>query len=564
MGKNLLNTEKCENMLTVLQRTTKTFKEVLTAAKTAVFMVADELSIGALDLTVSAPVSAYSLKAADVTENLYLWDGNVDSSFLVYRYATDNNGNISVIMYPRQGHVWTEDEQHTLRFVAQQIFASVNQGRSSALLRRTLVTDELTGLPNSNGCMWEGDRIIEEGRIAEYSAFYINVKNFRHINKLADYVTGNEVLVRYVQELKKFIGVDEVLGRIGGDHFVALIRRNRETEFMQFLSDVPVTMEIALKVHHFHFSAVMGIYRMEPDVKSMNDIITAVTAAYYYAKQVRHQDFSYYREDMMTQSLNEKEIAVYFADALAKGEFHVFYQPKVNLLTNEICGAEALVRWVHNGRVISPAEFIPALEKDSSVCQLDFYVLESVCHRIRQWKTEGKKVPRISVNFSRWHLFNVNLVEDIMNIVKRYGVDTKYLEIEVTETTSVEDFETLSDAVRRLKENGIMTSVDDFGTGYSSLNLIKNLQADVLKIDKSFLESGGKEAVEKEQKLLQNIVKMAADLNLEVLAEGVETVEQRDYLKSIHCHMAQGYLYDKPLPVEQFEQRLQYGQAYCI
>lgn len=564
MGKIILSTEMCEQFLLELQQSTKTFKETLKNAQAAISIVADVLSIGVFDLSMSAPVSAFSPDGIETVENLYHWGGGVEESFLTQRFAAGSQGSVGMVIYPRSGRIWSEDERYTLKFIASQMFFTVNQGRVAALLKRTQVTDELTGLWNSNGLLWEGDRVIREGSITDYSAVYFNIKNFRHINKMSDYVTGNEVLVRYVTIIKKFIGVDEIFARLGGDHFVALVRKEREGELIRFLADVPVTMEIALRVHHFHFAAVAGVYRIDEETKSMTDVIASVTAAYYNAKQLRHQDVTYYKKEFMTRELDEKEIAVIFPEALARGEFHVYYQPKVNVFTNEICGAEALVRWMHMGRVIGPDEFIPVLERDCSVCRLDFYVLENVCRRIRQWLQEGKKVPRISVNFSRWHLLNKSVVDDIMRVIKRCGIDTKYLEIEVTETTNVEDFEVLSAAVRQMKQNGIVTSVDDFGTGYSSLNLIKNLEADVLKIDKSFLESGGSQALEREQKLLQNIVKMAADLNLEVLAEGVETVEQRDYLKSIHCHMAQGYLYDRPLPVEQFEQRILDGQKYVV
>lgn len=564
MGKIILSTEMCEQFLLELQQSTKTFKETLKNAQAAISIVADVLSIGVFDLSMSAPVSAFSPDGIETVENLYQWGGGVEESFLTQRFAAGSQGSVSMVIYPRSGRLWSEDERYTLKFIASQMFFTVNQGRVAALLKRTQITDELTGLWNSSGLLWEGDRLIREGSITDYSAVYFNIKNFRYINKMSDYVTGNEVLVRYVSIIKKIIGVDEIFARLGGDHFVALVRREREDELIRFLADVPVTMEIALRVHHFHFAAVAGVYRIDEETKSMTDVIASVTAAYYNAKQLRYQDVTYYKKEFMTKELDEKEIAVIFPGALARGEFHVYYQPKVNVFTNEICGAEALVRWMHMGRVIGPDEFIPVLERDCSVCRLDFYVLESVCRRIRQWLQEGKKVPRISVNFSRWHLLNKGVVDDIMRVIKRCGIDTKYLEIEVTETTNVEDFEMLSTAVRQMKQNGIVTSVDDFGTGYSSLNLIKNLEADVLKIDKSFLESGGSQALEREQKLLQNIVKMAADLNLEVLAEGVETVEQRDYLKSIHCHMAQGYLYDRPLPVEQFEQRILDGQKYVV
>ncbi len=245
-----------------------------------------------------------------------------------------------------------------------------------------------------------------------------------------------------------------------------------------------------------------------------------------------------------------------FPAALENEEFEAFYQPKVALKDYTLAGAEALCRWFHGGRMVMPGKFIPVFERTKAVTILDFYMLERVCKDIRKWLDEGKKIVKVSVNFSRRHLGDMNLLEHILEIVDRYQVPHEYIEIELTETTTDVDFKDLRQIVNGLQEAGISTSVDDFGMGYSSLNLIKELPWNVLKIDRSLLQPI---AVGEENGsiMLRHVISMAQEMGLECLVEGVETAEQVKFLKQQSCFLAQGFFFDKPLPREEFEKRLE-------
>jgi EAL domain-containing protein (putative c-di-GMP-specific phosphodiesterase class I) len=224
-----------------------------------------------------------------------------------------------------------------------------------------------------------------------------------------------------------------------------------------------------------------------------------------------------------------------------------------------LVGAEALVRWVRDGKVISPGEFIPVIEQDGSVCKLDFYMLEHVCRDIRSWLSMGIEPVRISVNFSRKHLSNPNLSEDIMRVIEKYDVPVRYIEIEVTETTDEEEQGMLGAFMRKMREYKIATAIDDFGTGYSSFNILRSFPIDVLKIDKSFIDD--ESLTENDGIVLSNIVKMAKELKMDVITEGVENWEQVKFLQDIQCNVVQGFLFDRPMPPMDFEKKLR-GKRY--
>lgn len=249
-----------------------------------------------------------------------------------------------------------------------------------------------------------------------------------------------------------------------------------------------------------------------------------------------------------------------FGEALENEEFMVYYQPKVSLEDFSLIGAEALCRWNLNGKIIQPCDFIPTLEKSHYICMLDFYMLEHVCKDLRRWMDSGLKIVKISVNLSRVHLGNINILEKIIGIIDKYNIPHQYIEIELTETTTDVDFTDLKQLVNSLQKNEISTSVDDFGVGYSSLNLIRDLPWNVLKIDKSFLPdeiSDGNTKIHNQKKaMLNHIIAMARTFGLDCISEGVETKEQIDLLKNCMCQNAQGFYFDKPLPVKEFEKRL--------
>lgn len=244
--------------------------------------------------------------------------------------------------------------------------------------------------------------------------------------------------------------------------------------------------------------------------------------------------------------------------AIQNKEFVVYFQPKVSITDMRIAGAEALVRWYFNGQILPPVKFIPFCERTGLVIDIDFYVLEETCKKMREWLDKGFDVVRISVNFSKYHFNEAGVAERIYKVIKQYDIPPELIEVEFTETAYLDKEELLEYTVDKLKSYGIKSSIDDFGSGYSSLNLLQNMDFEVVKIDKSLLGKGVEN--EKAKKVISSIIHMAKELKMEVLAEGVETSEELRLLQDLKCDVVQGYFFDKPLPVDDFEARLKAGR----
>ncbi|HGZ2699170.1 TPA: putative bifunctional diguanylate cyclase/phosphodiesterase, partial [Clostridioides difficile] len=289
--------------------------------------------------------------------------------------------------------------------------------------------------------------------------------------------------------------------------------------------------------------------------KSDNDINTIMDRANTARKTIKggHKNsFAFYDKEMHKKILKEKEIENSMVDALNNGEFIVYFQPKYSLSDYQIIGAEALVRWDNPQKgLIPPIEFIPVFERNGFIVNIDFYVFEEVCKKIREWMDEGQKVVPISVNLSRMHFVNSNFIEEFKLIVDKYKIPTRLIELELTETAVLDNIEGLLDTMNNLKEKGFVISMDDFGTGYSSLNLLKELPVDILKLDRAFFTE--KDESNNEKIVISNVIKMAKELKMKVISEGVETISQVEFLKQIGCDMVQGYLFSKPMPVKEFE-----------
>ena len=259
-----------------------------------------------------------------------------------------------------------------------------------------------------------------------------------------------------------------------------------------------------------------------------------------------------YDESMRDQLLQEQKIVDEMRDALANGEFEVWFQPQINHASGALVGAEALVRWRHPQRgLISPGVFIPVFERNGFIYEMDKFVWERTCVCLRKWLDEGRKPLPVSANISRYDLFRTDIIEVIGALTEQYQIPTQLLRFEVTESAFAESTDRVIDVVERLRAGGFMVEIDDFGSGYSSLNTLKDVPADILKLDMRFLENGRNSA--RGGNILESIVRMAKWLGMPVIAEGVETREQADYLKSIGCYYIQGYLYARPMTAGEYE-----------
>lgn len=396
-----------------------------------------------------------------------------------------------------------------------------------------------------------------ENKLGGKVAFQMDIHNFTMVNQEIGRENGDIVLRNYYNLLKAAIGETGIIIRLGGDKFAGMFDRRVKRQVFDIFNGAPVPYD-ETGDKRISVSAAVGVY-MLPDPFMMQvygDVMDKILMAGNTAKRQTHGAIVIYDDKMKQEKNHIKKVQSDFKSALAAEEFAVFYQPKVDIETREIVGSEALCRWIKDGKIIPPMEFIPILEMNTDICDLDFYMLEHVCQHIRKWLDEGRNVVRVSVNLSRKHLVDVDLLNHIISVIDKYKVPHQYIEVELTETTTDVQFSDLKRVVCGLKEQGIWTAVDDFGVGYSSLNLIREIPWNVLKVDKSLVPRNDEDENNIDNLMFRHVVSLAQDMDLECVVEGVESVDQVGILKKNNCAIAQGYFFDKPLPLEDFEYRL--------
>lgn len=517
-----------------------------------IHLIADDLHLGRFDIRIDAPASLYDSEGYLIDYPVYCGKDGYNAPPLQFPYETYEHGHILIRVFPQKGYQWNEQEKEELATLARNVFFICGRARLIELLKKIRVTDNMTGIANLQGFNEFVDNVKARGEMPRYHAVCVNIKNFKYINRTIATKRSNDVLREYARYVDQHLQEDEIFARTAGDNFIGLIKDENIQNFLELTSRVSIHADTESKF--IQISSRIGIYDIQLG-DTISDVTGYVEAALNMARQ-QNEDYAFFEHSMMERMLKDKEISAVFPMALDKEQFEVYYQPKVNINDQIICGCEALVRWRRRGNIISPMEFIPVLEREGTICALDFYVLEKVCQAIKSWIERGIKPVRVSTNFSKVHLKNPTLSDKIFAVIDKYGIEPQYIEIELTEMSGYDNYENLAAFIKTMRERGVHTSIDDFGTGYSSLNLLTDLDVDTVKLDKSYsIRLDNNE--EKTKILIRNIVNMVHDLGFKVIAEGVETPEQADFLREIGCSTVQGYLYDKPLPLEQFEKRLE-------
>jgi len=392
------------------------------------------------------------------------------------------------------------------------------------------------------------------------AAINYNLRHFAVINEKYGRAGGDTVLFNHYKRIEKIIGETGMVSRLGGDAFVCICDQTDLPDILEYLNEGIVVAD--KDGGTVRISCCAGVFCI-PDgytVRVPNDIMGKIMHAYQVARNTAQGNIVFFSDLLMSDKERSRRIQSIFPEALKNDEFVVFYQPKINIDTGELCGAEALCRWFHDGKIVPPMEFIPILEETNEICKLDYYMLDKVCSHIRKWLDEGRKAVRVSVNLSRRHMINPDLLDELIEIIDSHNVPHEYIEIELTETTTDVEFKDLKRVVEGLQQQDICTSVDDFGMGYSSLNLIRVVPWNVIKVDKIFLPLDGESHDSTRSVMFKYVVAMANELGLECIVEGVETPSQLELLRQNGCHLAQGYLFDKPLPQSEFEKRIDIGR----
>lgn len=490
--------------------------------------------------------------------HIYYDDGNADSTRVLKFTETNVRAGKAtyIFMQSKSGQDWSDEEVQQIEAIEKLIYTFCDRSYASTIAKDLSMFDNDLMVYPLTFFLATVKNLIRQGRIGEFGGVYFNLRHFSSINDRFGRDCATNIMRLFIHGIQEKILYEECICRVGGDNFVVLFKKDNLNIIKNYLSGMPITFNDVDET--VTVTTTAGYYMIPEATESATDVMDRISTAYQLAKSVYKRPFLFYNDEIMQHQTHVKEIEMMFPSAIENEEFKVFYQPKTQLNNYQLAGAEALCRWFRNGKVISPGEFIPVLEGSKAICTLDFYMLDHVCRDIRRWLDEGREAVKVSVNLSRLHLGDEDLLESILRIIDKYKVPHHFIEIELTETTTDVDYKELKKVVYGLREQDISTSVDDFGVGYSSLNLIREMPWNVLKIDKSFLPTQEEENNDPSKvKMLRHIITMSQDLGLECIVEGVETAEQVKLLKDCKCYLAQGFYFDRPLPVKEFEQKLE-------
>ncbi len=384
----------------------------------------------------------------------------------------------------------------------------------------------------------------------KYNLIAIDIEHFKLFNKWYGRKVGDEFLEAFAVVLKKYEDCYEgIAAYFGGDNFAILLPED-EKLFKVLEKDL---IDIAFEFGNTAgFLPGFGIYSIEKNAPMAIEMYDCAVEALSYVEGNFESRFCYYNKSMTSKAEEELRILTEAKDALEEGQYTIFLQPKCQIKNKKIIGAEALVRWVHPTKgMIPPGKFVPVLEKNGFISDVDKVVWEMVCKQIREWMDEGIEPVPVSINISRIDILCMDVVQIINDLVEKYHIDRKYIKIEITESAYVENGNKVLEAIHNLRQAGFTLLMDDFGSGYSSLNMLKQIMVDVIKIDMRFLQIN-KDDMKKGLSILKSVINMSNEIEVPLIVEGVETEEQANFLKDMGVKFAQGYLFYRPMPAEEF------------
>ncbi len=415
--------------------------------------------------------------------------------------------------------------------------------------------DPLTGLPNRlmlhnhlKNALKDAEKLNQK-----VAVLCCGIDDFKSINDQFSYATGDILLQMYCERLTKDVGTPIVAARLGGDQF-ALIAYNINTTFRtirlveELLKELNKPFEVGN--HVIQLRTTIGITLYPDDGEDPDKLLQKSEQTMTLAKSLKRNQYQFYVASVDSEMRERRQLAKELLGALENGDLFLVYQPQIDYTMNRVIGAEALIRWVHPDKgFIPPDVFIPIAENEGSIVPIGQWVIEQVCQQVKAWLQIGLDL-KVAINVSTVQLQEKNIEKAILDTLNRFGIPPRHLEIEVTETSFMQNIREATTRLENIKKLGISTAVDDFGTGYSSLSYLKQLPIDKIKIDKQFVQD--LLTNEEDTSIVDAIILMGKSLKLKVVAEGVETKQQQDYLIARHCEMAQGYYYAKPLPPEEF------------
>lgn len=423
------------------------------------------------------------------------------------------------------------------------------------ILYNMALFDPITGHNNWNHLLPYIEMPMDAG-INDYAFAHFDVKSFRVINEVYGHIAANKVLKNIVDAMNKSDFV-YASARCHNDNFAMLLRDMPADEMIDTLKDFFAKLSVLEEDPNYKIFYKCGVVPMQRSILSGNRVADAAKLAQAMGTSPGKTDIIIYTDKMHEDIMWGSYIKAYLDTAIENDEFVVYLQPKFDIYTEKVKGAEALIRWNYKGtEFLSPYRFVPFFEKDGSIGKIDDIVLRKVCEAFNRWKKEGKNLYPISVNLSRNQLFDADIIKHLTDIVDSYGVAHELIDFELTESATYDNMDHMIEVLGGLRERGFKISMDDFGTGYSSLSLLTQMPLDTLKIDKSFVDKvGGINDSDKDIAVVRHIISLAKELDFTCLAEGAELKAQVDKLRTLGCEVIQGYYYSKPIPMSEYEEK---------
>nr|WP_058966073.1 EAL domain-containing protein [Fournierella massiliensis] len=430
---------------------------------------------------------------------------------------------------------------------------------SNKELMKLAYYDRLTGTYNFEKFTQCAEDLLAED--SNYALITMNIRQFQYINEILGKAQADQVLKKLAALLRQMIGEKECFCRSNADQFYLLLHSSQEEQVRARVEAImeqagTIAQELNVSYPVILYAGAAMVQESAPPEELVRDLLHKAEFAQKHAVKKYQNVLAFYDRAMHRKENFQNSIESSMQSALAKQEFQLFLQPKVRLENGQVEGAEALVRWIRpDETLVYPNEFIPAFEKNGFCARLDLYMVDRTCRQLREWMDAGYEPICISVNQSRLLFYQSDYVERLCAVMDRYHIPHGYIQLEILEGLAIENIEQMNKTLAQLHEKGFRLSLDDFGSGYSSLNVLAGIQVDEVKFDKDFLLESAPDKKEKNKLALKNVVKLAKDLQITTVAEGVEVQQDEEFVHSIGCEYGQGFFYSCPIPPEEFAQR---------
>lgn len=539
-------------------------KVIISPTSSVPFMKLDEIFVEKRDAKVISEIKQMQQRMQRGERGVIQFTAR-DQSELVLSYIPIQNGKWVLLTLVPAAYMSREVDLYAfwncvvlallLVFCALILLLSLYRGwKHRRRLSEIAFVDALTGALNHSGFQMLCQRRLETAGCLGQSILFINLKHFKLINENYRSEIGNQVLKIFMECLQDSIAEPELAGRIEADHFALLVRGQDLEQLRARMIQLQKAVQAKLTEQKIGFSLTFnaGFYAIESPSQDIQVMLGRAKTACWSAKK-QELLICQYDQQLIDALRHEHALAEAFPEALRSGQFMIVLQPKVDPQKEQVAGAEALIRWKHPEKgMISPAQFISVFENNGLIVQLDYFVFEHVCMQLAAWQKAGKKQIPISVNLSRHHFKNFDFLIRLQTLAARYQVDPSLIELEITESIFFDEpsIERVKQIVHQIHQAGFTCSLDDFGSGYSSLGLLKEFEIDAIKLDRVFFP----EVLDHRSRVvIEGIIALAKNLNLEIVAEGVEHADQAAFLCEIGCDRIQGYYYSPPLAPDAFD-----------